>query len=396
MAEKWPLTTWLPSYEEARTVIQFLEGKCYSRWHSMNNEISEKWWSADFKSKWSDPDEYIPLALTGENQALAYSIWNDTNVNPTNVANTVSLTLHHNLAYSSDDDVFTLTESGKLFKQSDDATIARIDHKEGLLVIIAEVAAKGPVEARNILPAFRKFLLSYTTFPARNSGARALDIRLHHLRHRGLVDKRGQMHSITDGGLEYLRRHKGGDTGSGSTIEELVREKNQSVRQQLDDFLRAVDPFQFEHLIKRLLERMGYDNVEVTSPTNDKGVDVVADIELGISRVREVIQVKRQKSNIGRPVLDQLRGSLHYFHAVRGSIITTSAFANSAQESAFLPGAAPITLIDGERLLDELIKHDIGVRRQEYSVLEFDEASLSEFGTEEELDRVSLAEPESE
>ena len=39
---------------------------------------------------------------------------------------------------------------------------------------------------------------------------------------------------------------------------------------------------------------MGYENVYVTAPSNDKGVDVVADIELGISKVREVIQVKRQ------------------------------------------------------------------------------------------------------
>lgn len=385
MAEKWPLTTWLPSYEEARTVVQFLEGKCYSRWHSMNNEISEKWWSADFKSKWSDPDEYIPLALTGENQTLAYSIWNDTNVNPTNVANTVSLILHHSLAYSSDDDVFTLTQSGKLFKQSDDATIARIDHKEGLLVIIAEVAAKGPGEARDFLPAFREFLLSYTTFPARNSGARALDIRLRHLRQRGLVDKRGQIHSITDAGLEYLRRHKGGDTGSGSTIEELVREKNQAVRQRLDDFLRAVDPFQFEHLIKRLLEVMGYEDVDVTSPVNDKGVDVVGEIELGISRVREVIQVKRQQSNVGRGILDSLRGALHRFDAVRATIITTSGFSSGAKDAAFEKGVAPITLIDGDRLLDLMIEYEIGVSPQKYSVLEFDEASLSQFESEREI-----------
>lgn len=50
---------------------------------------------------------------------------------------------------------------------------------------------------------------------------------------------------------------------------------------------------------------MGYSRVEVTSPTNDKGVDVVADIELGISSVREVVQVKRYKGSIGRRVLDE-------------------------------------------------------------------------------------------
>ena len=53
-----------------------------------------------------------------------------------------------------------------------------------------------------------------------------------------------------------------------------------------------MDPYKFEHLIKLLLEDMGYENVEVTAPSNDGGVevtapsndggvDVTADIELG-------------------------------------------------------------------------------------------------------------------
>lgn len=40
--------------------------------------------------------------------------------------------------------------------------------------------------------------------------------------------------------------------------------------------------YAFEHLVKRLLEEMNYDDVEVTTRSNDGGVDVVADIELGI------------------------------------------------------------------------------------------------------------------
>ena len=156
-----------------------------------------------------------------------------------------------------------------------------------------------------------------------------------------------------------------------------------------------MDPFNLEHVIKAVLDAMGYENVTVTSPGNDKGVDVVAEIELGISRVREVIQVKRQKGNIGRPVLDQLRGSLHYYHAVRGSIVTTGGFASSAQESAFAPNVAPVTLIDGERLLDLLIEHDIGVRRREIRILEFDAESLRAFSSDEELDAASLEEESS-
>ena len=142
----------------------------------------------------------------------------------------------------------------------------------------------------------------------------------------------------------------------------------------------------FEHLIKLLLEEMGYEEVEVTAASNDKGVDVVADIELGISRVREVIQVKRQKGNVGRPVLDALRGSLHRFDAVRATIITTGGYSNGAKDAAFEKGVAPITLIDGERLLDLLIEHNIGVRRREIRIMEFDGKSLSQFEIDSESD----------
>ena len=127
---------------------------------------------------------------------------------------------------------------------------------------------------------------------------------------------------------------------------------------------------------------MGYDDVEVTAASNDKGVDVVADIELGISRVREVIQVKRHKGNVGRPILDLLRGSLYRFDAVRGTVITSGGFAKGAKNAAFAKGAAPITLIDGERLLDLLIEHDIGIRRREIRILEFDGEALSQFEAE--------------
>ena len=48
----------------------------------------------------------------------------------------------------------------------------------------------------------------------------------------------------------------------------------------------------------------------ILTVTNDKGVDIVANIELGISSVREVIQAKRHKGSVNRTVLDQFRGSL--------------------------------------------------------------------------------------
>jgi restriction system protein len=145
-----------------------------------------------------------------------------------------------------------------------------------------------------------------------------------------------------------------------------------------------MDPYQFEDLVRRLLEEMGYEDVETTSPSNDKGVDVVGDIEVGITAVREVVQVKRYRSNIQRPVVDALRGSLHRFGAVRGTIINTSGFSKGTREAAFERGAAPITLIDGEKLITLMIEHQLGVRKKAIGILELDETTLLSEDEEEE------------
>ena len=73
-----------------------------------------------------------------------------------------------------------------------------------------------------------------------------------------------------------------------------------------------------------------------------------------------------------------LRGSLFKFGAVRGTIVTTSGFARGAKKDAFAQGAAPITLIDGKKLIDLLIKHEIGVRKHEIEVLSVDWEGLAD------------------
>ena len=102
---------------------------------------------------------------------------------------------------------------------------------------------------------------------------------------------------------------------------------------------------------------------QVTVASGGGGGDVVADIELGITSVLEVVQAKRHRRAVPRDALDGLRGSLYRFDAVRGTIVTTSRFTSGAKEAAFARGAAPITLIDGEMLIDRA--HRARRRRQE-------------------------------
>ena len=57
-------------------------------------------------------------------------------------------------------------------------------------------------------------------------------------------------------------------------------------------------------------------------------------------------------------------------------------FPKGVEEAAFERGAAPITLIDGEKLLDLLLKNEIGVNKRQVSYYDFTPEKLAQFETE--------------
>jgi restriction system protein len=91
---------------------------------------------------------------------------------------------------------------------------------------------------------------------------------------------------------------------------------------------------------------------------------------VGIADLTEVVRVK--PGDVGRPVLDGLRGSLHRWSAHRGILVTTGSFTRDAREAASEMGVAPIQLIDGDRLVDLLVEHGIGVKQQAVKLWRFD------------------------
>lgn len=386
-------TPQLPTYTAVRHFIRIVEGEPLGLYRGMYNRIQEARGNPQEQADWADPDEWIPQLLTGDEQKLAFRLWHESakTVNPRYIRGSWYLATKHNLLVRNDEGVLRTTERGHAFLSDPiGPVVVEIDEGEGLLVVLRIVAQKGPGKRGDLLPDYAEYSRAHTTFRADAVVKSALYDRLRNLVERGYILARGQSYEITEKGLGYLegvaesapvattRRTKQ------SELLRLAKDLKLEARDQLAGFLSNMNPFRFESLVKLLLEEMGYDDVQTTSPTNDKGVDVVANIELGISSVREVIQVKRHKGNVNRTVLDQLRGSLHRFNAVRGTVITTGHFSKGTQEVAFERGAAPITLIDGEKLLDLLVEHQIGVSKKTVDYLEFDSARLSQFETEDE------------
>ena len=247
---------------------------------------------------------------------------------------------------------------------------------EGLVELLTIVADSGPAQVRGLVEAWTEFLRRHSRFRAHSSVRDTLRRRLNNLLDRGLIERERAKYTVTDDGLSYLES-AAPESGPRQKIQKLAKEQKAAVRESLREHLLQMDPKDFEELVGRLLEEMNYQNVGVVGQSGDGGVDVVAEIQLGVTSVREVVQAKRHKRTIQRKDLDALRGSLYRFNAVRGTIVATSRFAKGAVEAAFAQGAAPITLIDGDRLIDLLIEHGIGVRTRAIEVLAFDPEGLS-------------------
>jgi restriction system protein len=128
--------------------------------------------------------------------------------------------------------------------------------------------------------------------------------------------------------------------------------------------LLAVNPFRFEQVVLDLLVAMGYggsrkEAAAVTQKTGDEGIDgVINEDRLGLDVI--YIQAKRWKSNVGRPEIQSFVGALAGKKATKGVFITTSAFHDNATDYA--DGLhQKVILIDGRRLAELMIEHNIGV-----------------------------------
>ncbi|MBK8987350.1 MAG: restriction endonuclease [Chloroflexi bacterium] len=102
----------------------------------------------------------------------------------------------------------------------------------------------------------------------------------------------------------------------------------------------------------------------------------------GITRLNVAVQVKRWKHNVGKPIVQQIKGALKTHE--HGIIITTSGFSAGAIKEATLAGTTPISLVNGEQLIRLLIEHRIGINETSLKVWSIDEEWWGEMlGTQE-------------
>jgi restriction system protein len=168
-------------------------------------------------------------------------------------------------------------------------------------------------------------------------------------------------------------------------IEHQVKALNAIARERLLQAILDQTPEFFEHLVLEVLAAMGYGGKLATATehlgqSGDEGVDGrINQDALGLDQI--LVQAKRYAPDnvVGRPAIQGFVGSLAGQGVTKGVFITTSSFADGARDYVMRGSALKVVLIDGEMLIDLMLKHGIGCRvKQKYEVFEMDQNYFDE------------------
>jgi restriction system protein len=217
---------------------------------------------------------------------------------------------------------------------------------------------------------------------------------------RGILTPSGQTPHATMGALLYTdtlkanSRFQRGDVKGTFTlrstppsdIQKQIKAIDTQVRKTLVNRLLKMEPRKFENLIQLLLDEMGLDKTSVTTYSGDGGIDIRGILNAeNLSQISIAVQAKRWKANVGPKVVRELRGSLMVHE--HGIVITPSDFTTTAKVEAEEAGKTRISLINGAELVELLIKHQVGVKNEEYVVPVLDKEFWEEILGEEAADQ---------
>ena len=161
-------------------------------------------------------------------------------------------------------------------------------------------------------------------------------------------------------------------------LEDLVRSMNRELAFELLAQLREKEAAFFEHVVVRLLVKMGYggsieDAGKAVGRSGDGGIDgIIKQDRLGLDNV--YVQAKRYAADrtVGGGDVRNLAGALQMRKATKGVLITTSSFTRDAIDTAKQIGT--IVLVDGEQLAQLMIEYDLGVATEAtYAVKKVDQ-----------------------
>jgi hypothetical protein len=121
--------------------------------------------------------------------------------------------------------------------------------------------------------------------------------------------------------------------------------------------LMQLVPYDFEKFIRSVMEKSGFRDVSVTAASGDGGIDVNAYVDEAndfLAGTHVQAQVKRWRHSVGSIEINNFRGALS--GTAKGVFVTTSHYTRAAILEARHEYKPCITLIDGSRLSEMVIR----------------------------------------
>lgn len=152
---------------------------------------------------------------------------------------------------------------------------------------------------------------------------------------------------------------------SAQKVEQTVHDANKKIAKDLQARLQRMDWRTFEStFLTAVLEKLGFEDVEITQATRDGGKDARVSYKRGLVEAKAIVSAKRwaHKSRVPVEEVRLMRG-------VQGDedtaiIITTGQFtADARAEARPSQNQRVVYLIDGDRLVDICNEHEIGIVR---------------------------------
>lgn len=144
-----------------------------------------------------------------------------------------------------------------------------------------------------------------------------------------------------------------------------MKSAHEALAAELIETVKQCEPEFFEKLVVKLLLKMGYGGSrqeagKAVGRSGDGGIDgIINEDRLGLDAI--YLQAKRWEGSVGEGPIRDFKGALDAKGAEKGVFITTSSYTPAAIAATKTSRSYKIVLIDGARLADLMIEHDLGV-----------------------------------
>jgi restriction system protein len=188
--------------------------------------------------------------------------------------------------------------------------------------------------------------------------------------------KKGELESPGHGVWRITEAGKRRVTGAGASpapvsvptgLVEIYETYEADFRKQLLERLLEFSPAEFEAFAPKLLKAYGFVDLVVRAKSGDGGIDGSGRLKVGLATMNVAFQCKRWVHTVGRPEIDKFRGAIQGEYE-QGLFFTTSDFTKQATDASIKKGAVPVVLINGEIIVDIMIKQGLGVQRRPFEL----------------------------